>query len=1007
MVPKKLTLRNFLSYRQINLDFSGLHTACICGANGAGKSSLLEAMTWAIWGKTRTASDEDVIHLGEKSTRVDFEFIYNQQSYRIIRTRQKKGGSTLDFQISNGDKYNSISEKNLRDTQSKIIDCLKIDYDTFINSAYLKQGRADEFMLRRAFERKKILADLLKLDQYEDLASKAKDLAKEYKIISENINRNLEDVQNKLDEQEAINLELDNTKKDLEYLQSQQQETEESLQQVKNLNSQRENWLQRQQWQENQVNNLVNQINQLQREKTQIERELEQLNLILAQEAEITENYHQLQQLREEDNQLTKKFQVYQQALEKQQKIEQQLRQESNSLILTIQREKTKLENLAQEELELTKTVTKKNEIARDLARLNDYRQKLNQLDTIQEQVSPLIQRKQSLQTELEKEEAKLQAKLEQLIEKEVSLQASLAEVPTKRGQFFSLQKQLKKLADTKNYQQRVKEKGEEKSNLEKHYRTQKNNLAQQIKKLQQKLETLSQDHAICPLCEQELDQAHLDHVITKTQQEQAQIETESWQYETEIRNCERELDKLRAEYKQLNQELAIENDLKQDYAKLENQLDVIEDVYVERDNLQEEKEKITALLNNQSYAPELRQELQVLEQQIKELNYDQQTHALTRKQESSLRWVEIKHAKIQDAENRLSKLAQQKPNLEAKINNLETELEELTKTSPLHQEIIAIETEINNINYDTNYHSQVRENLQQLQSYHSKYAELQQAQKQIPILQEKINNITLSLTNYEQEKSTNQTELDNIKQQLAQLTDYTQEVQKLEQVYNQRRANIDQLLTKKGGLEQSINQLKSQENELKKFKGELKEAEKNYRVYQELGVAFGKNGIQTLMIENILPDLEAEANRILARLSGNQFHVQFLTQKPKSNRSKKSNSQFKDTLEINISDTHGTRPYETYSGGEAFRINFSVRLALSRILTSRSGTALQFLMIDEGFGTQDTEGCDRLIAALNEIADEFACILIVTHMPQFKEAFQSRIEVYKTDEGSKIRLSV
>lgn len=160
-------------------------------------------------------------------------------------------------------------------------------------------------------------------------------------------------------------------------------------------------------------------------------------------------------------------------------------------------------------------------------------------------------------------------------------------------------------------------------------------------------------------------------------------------------------------------------------------------------------------------------------------------------------------------------------------------------------------------------------------------------------------------------------------------------------------------------------------------------------------------------MIENLLPQLEAEANQILSRLTNNQLHIQFVTQKEKTSKSKKSDSNFKDTLDIIISDSQGTRSYETYSGGESFRINFSIRLALSRILAQRSGTALQLLIIDEGFGTQDSAGCDRLIAALNAIADDFACILTVTHMPQFKEAFQSRIEVYKTNEGSKIHLSV
>ena len=63
-------------------------------------------------------------------------------------------------------------------------------------------------------------------------------------------------------------------------------------------------------------------------------------------------------------------------------------------------------------------------------------------------------------------------------------------------------------------------------------------------------------------------------------------------------------------------------------------------------------------------------------------------------------------------------------------------------------------------------------------------------------------------------------------------------------------------------------------------------------------------------------------------------------------------------------------------------------------------------LIVDEGFGTQDAEGCSRLVAAINAIASDFACILTVTHMPQFKEAFQTRIEVFKGERGSLLRVT-
>ncbi len=100
MIPLKLVLKNFLSYREATLDFRGLHTACICGANGAGKSSLLEAIAWAVWGQSRAAAEDDVIHIGTQEAQVDFTFSNNQQTYRIIRSRYRGQSSSLEFQVA-------------------------------------------------------------------------------------------------------------------------------------------------------------------------------------------------------------------------------------------------------------------------------------------------------------------------------------------------------------------------------------------------------------------------------------------------------------------------------------------------------------------------------------------------------------------------------------------------------------------------------------------------------------------------------------------------------------------------------------------------------------------------------------------------------------------------------------------------------------------------------------------------------------------------------------------
>ena len=210
----------------------------------------------------------------------------------------------------------------------------------------------------------------------------------------------------------------------------------------------------------------------------------------------------------------------------------------------------------------------------------------------------------------------------------------------------------------------------------------------------------------------------------------------------------------------------------------------------------------------------------------------------------------------------------------------------------------------------------------------------------------------------------------------------------------------------KQGRSEQAISEFKILQNEKRELQASYNNTCRQYRIHLELTKAFSKNGIQLLMIENVLPQLEAETNKILTRLTGNELHIQFITQKlGKGITIRKKSTKLIDTLDILIADTEGTRVYETYSGGEAFRINFSVRLALAKLLAQRAGASLQMLIIDEGFGTQDTEGCERLIGAINSIASDFSCILIVTHMPQFQEAFQHRIEISKTHQGSQINI--
>ncbi len=105
------------------------------------------------------------------------------------------------------------------------------------------------------------------------------------------------------------------------------------------------------------------------------------------------------------------------------------------------------------------------------------------------------------------------------------------------------------------------------------------------------------------------------------------------------------------------------------------------------------------------------------------------------------------------------------------------------------------------------------------------------------------------------------------------------------------------------------------------------------------------------------------------------------------------------------MSDGAGAREYEMFSGGEAFRVNFAIRLALSEVLAQRKGARLQMLIIDEGFGSQDALGRQRLIQAINAVRPDFAKILVITHLDELKDAFPNRIEVEKTERGSTVQV--
>jgi exonuclease SbcC len=171
-------------------------------------------------------------------------------------------------------------------------------------------------------------------------------------------------------------------------------------------------------------------------------------------------------------------------------------------------------------------------------------------------------------------------------------------------------------------------------------------------------------------------------------------------------------------------------------------------------------------------------------------------------------------------------------------------------------------------------------------------------------------------------------------------------------------------------------------------------------RRYRRLTEAFGRGGIPDRIIDNALPNLTDDANRILGRLSDHEMSVRFQLQR--DTRSGKP----KETFEALVHHDGGVRDFAMFSGGEAFRVAFAVRLAMSKLLVARAGARLETLVIDEGFGTQDPQGRERLVEAIKVARTEFAKILVITHLEDLKDQFGAQIVVTKGPEGSLVQLT-
>jgi len=852
MIPLQLRVRNFMCYRDNvpPLDFSGIHLACLTGANGHGKSALLDAMTWVLWGKARARRDDELIHLGQSEMEVEFTFSLGGSVYRVLRKRDSsgRGQSVLDLQVADGDAFRSIAEPTIRGTQAAMDRLLRMDYETFTNSAFLLQGRADAFTVRTPAERKQVLGEILGLSLYDEYEQRAKERVRETERQAAEVEGMLRDIDRDLARQPEYEAEQVQAEAEVARLSAAVKAAEAALQ------------------------TLRRELQRLEQQKTQ----LRDLDKRLAQrEQELAEAESKIQAGRQ-------RLELYEQTLAERPQIEQG----HADLTAARQAEGGWNERLA--------GVVRVQERQRDLERAVDgARRELDlELGRLRERVGELERRARELSAH-ERDITVVRARLTELAEHQ---------------------------AERDQAQTQIQELNAEAAGLQVH----NDRLRAEMDALKDKIELLEREatEAQCPLCGQTLSELHRDQLLDQFRADGRSLGDAHRANQARRGEITATVERLQAWVRDLDRELAGQVAQQRREAQLEQALSEAQRAAGDLEGVRHELGLIDRRLAGGDYAAAERAGLAELAAELEALGYDAAGHRQAREQAAALAPFEAAYQRLQTAQER---------------------------------------------------RDQERTGLEEWQA--------RQARWQEAVAEDRTRRELLA------------TDADRLPAVQAEVEGRAREAEDLQTQSSRARLAL-------GAAQQKLEHCRYQAAERVRHVARRQKLAEEKAAFDELRVAFGKKGIQAMIIEAAIPEIEVEANRLLARMTGGRMNVRFETQR------ETLAGDIAETLEIKISDELGTRDYALFSGGEAFRVNFAIRVALSKLLARRAGAQLQMLVIDEGFGTQDAEGRERLVEAITSIQDDFERILVITHIDELKDLFPAHIEVSKTAEGSQVTIS-
>lgn len=984
MIPLELAMTDFRSYRGPEIiDFRGLRRACIIGPNGAGKSTIITAMLWALYGKSQVPKNADLVRRGADSGSVKLIFEADGETYRIER-EVKSSGSTKAW-LYHVDGGEELITEGVRNVSGWIDNNLRLNYDTTINASVILQGKADRFSTMTPAERNQFLSEVLGLSICEKIASLARSKARDREARADMKSAEIERLDEQLAGLSGAEKQLEVAKNELLAAEKAEKSANEALAQIREHKNKIESVIGEIRLLEERKNAAQQDITEIKGSIEEAKKRQQKLQELLERTDEIEQGWEKLQNLREEREKLNL---AKSRRLELQgeiSRIQTEIERRRKAIELEIERLSEARKGIAGQMADIDKLLAKEETIHRRYAELLDARKALESLNESREAARALSKKIDALKADIDRQQAKIETTLSE--KRKVLAHLKVEDIAQLEKRLYEFESRLKYLPVVREKRDTLKEQGTTANARIKALDNEREQIKDAVADDQEKIALLKKSESSrCPLCGQSLDAEHRGKVVSDIQNEITTKRARIDEIAKEIQTLKDKINKLREQWKTISAEIEELEEVTEKRAELKARLKAAKTAKTEYAELEKNIYTLEKQLANEDFAGQLRSEVAQLREKLAEKKIPDDLFESAQKRVEKLADSEFQVKQLSEEKEKMITLQNRMKETEGKIEGLKKKLEKGEEIADKNASLNNLRKELDSIVFDHDKLNRTEAEIKVFEKFEEQYHALKAARKDNKELADRIKAQEKKLSEIGEKASRFRSEIEQKREGLPSIEKLQDDLQKAEKAYREaserhREAAVE--FSQAKARVEEYEKLNRQKSEAKSDKADF---ESEARLHRLIGEAMGKSGVPAFVITNALPEIEREADRLLSLLTGDEMSLR-LTSSRDDDQS--------DKLEVHISTPTGESGYENFSGGEAFRLDFALRVALSRFL-ARGGGGISTLIIDEGFGTQDNEGLALLAEALRAIEDEFDMILTITHLERFKEEFDQVIEVTK-----------